>query len=172
MSFSEKTRGWYLRAWGDGDAKGASCQKTLYSEKRGFYRGCNRGNLYVTRIEVEGRGTVGIPICRHHFMELKGVNIYGPQSSLYPQLAWARAAYAKDKDSFKKVEHSSEGVRTRAGDWSTDEYLFDSAQEILWRYHLNHPEDKKPSSKLKHNRSWVDIIHDGFYEVEGSSGGN
>ncbi|HOY61401.1 MAG TPA: hypothetical protein PK045_02765 [Candidatus Woesebacteria bacterium] len=163
MSFSEKTRQWYLRAWGGGDAGKASCQKTFYSEKNGFYRGCTRGNLYVTRIEIEGRGTVGIPICRHHFMELMGVNIYGKQSSLYPELAWARRDYKNDKDSFKKIEHSSETVRTRAGDWSTDEYLFDFAQEILWRYHLNHPDDRMPSSKPKHHRSWVNIIYDGFY---------
>lgn len=163
MSFSEKTREWYLRAWGGGDASKASCQKTFYSEKNGFYRKCNRGNLYVTKIEIEDRGIVGIPICRHHFMELRGVNIYGPQSSLYPQLAWARAAYRKNKDSFEKIKHSSESYRSRAGDLGSDEYLFNYAQEILNRYQMTHLDDKKPRSKPEHHRTWVDIIHDGFY---------
>ena len=166
MSFSEKTRQWYLRAWGGGDAGKASCQKTFYSEKNGFYRGCTRGNLYVTRIEIEGRGTVGIPICRHHFMELMGVNIYGKQSSLYPELAWARRDYKNDKDSFKKIEHSSETVRTRAGDWSTDEYLFNLAEQKEISYKTIHPEDKKPRLKSTHHRTWVDIINNGFYEED------
>lgn len=166
MSFSEKLRGWYLRAWGNGDENMASCQKTSYSEKNGFYRKCNRDNLYVSKIEVEGRGIVGIPICRHHFMELRGTNIYGSQSSLYPVLAWARKNYKNDKNSFEKIQHSTDTIRTRSGDWGSDEYLFNFAQEILWRYQITHPEDKKPSLKSKHYRTWVDIVYEGFYGIE------
>ena len=167
MSFPEKTRQWWLRAWGDDEANEASCQKTFYSENKGFHRNCRGGRLYVTQIEIEGEGVVGIPICRHHFMELTGTNIYGRQSSLYPELSWARRDYKDDKDSFKKVEHSSETHRTRAGDWSTDRYLFDLAKAKEWEYILEHPEDKKP--KTKHVKTWVDIIDEGYkglYEEE------
>ena len=166
MFFPEKTRQWWLRVWGDGDVSKASCQKTLYSEKNGFYRNCKRDNLYVMEVEIEGMGPVGIPICRHHFMELRGVNIYGPQSSLYPQLAWARVAYKKDKDSFKKIEHSSDTVRTRAGDWGSDEYLINLAKEKASNYILEYPKDKKPKSKAKKHRNWVDIVYDEFCGIE------
>lgn len=167
MSFPEKSRQWYFRVWGAGDANKSSCQKSFYSEKNGFSRNCQRGNLYVMEVKVDGgRGSVGIPICRHHFMELKGTNIYGPQSSLYPELAWALRDYPEDKDSFKKIEHSSDSHRTRAGDWSTDEYLFNLAKKRESDYLLNHPEDKKPSIKPKHSRTWVDIINDGFYGAD------
>ena len=96
-------------------------------------------------------------------MVRRGTNIYGLDSSLYPELAWARRDYKDDKDSFKKIEHSSGTHRTRAGDWGSDEYLFNFAQEILWRYQITHPEDKKPSLKSKHYRTWVDIVYEGFY---------
>lgn len=162
MSFSEKSRQWWLKVWGDGGADKASCQKTFYSENRGFYRNCLGNNLYVMEVEIEGKGSVGIPICRHHFMELKGVNIYGRQSSLYPQLAWAREAYKNNKDSFKKIEHSSETKRSRAGDWSTDEYQFNLAKEKESVFGISHPENKKPKSRTKKHRSWVDIMSDGF----------
>jgi len=160
MAFSEKSRQWWLKVWGN------RCQKTFYSENRGFYRNCPRDNLYVMEIDEAEKGSVGIPICRHHFMELTGVNIYGRQSSLYPELSWARRDYKDDKDSFKKIEHSSETKRTRAGDWSTDEYQFNLAKERESDYLLNHPEDKKPRIKAKHSRNWVDIIYDGFYKED------
>ena len=67
MSFPEKTRQWYLRVWGNGEASKASCQKTFHSENKGFYRNCRGDNLYVMVIEIEGKGAVGIPICRKHF---------------------------------------------------------------------------------------------------------
>ena len=156
MAFSEKSRQWWLKVWGN------RCQKTFYSENRGFYRNCPGDNLYVMEIEEAEKGSVGIPICRHHFMELTGTNIYGRQSSLYPELAWARRDYKDDKDSFKKIEHSSETKRTRTGDWSTDEYLVNLAKERENDYLLNHPEDIKPRIKPKYSRTWVDIINDGF----------
>lgn len=163
MSFPEKTRQWWLRVWGNGDASKARCQKRTYSEKNGFYRHCQGNNLYVTEIEIEGMGLVGIPICRHHFMELIGTNIYGRGSSLYPELAWARRDYKEDKDSFKKIEHSSDTVRSRAGDPGSDEYLFNLAKIKEDDYIFSHPEDKKPFRRPEHNRTWVDIIYDGFY---------
>lgn len=166
MAFPEKSRQWWLRAWGDGEASKASCQKTFYSENKGFYRNCRGDNLYVMVIEIEGI-EVGIPICREHFMVRRGTNIYGLDSSLYPELAWARRDYKDDKDSFKKIEHSSGTHRTRAGDSSTDRYLFDLAKAKEWEYILEHPEDKKP--KTKHVKTWVDIIDEGYkglYEEE------
>ena len=92
----------------------------------------------------------------------RGTNIYGSDSSLYPELAWALRDYKDDKDSFKKIEHSSETHRTRAGDWSTDRYLFDLAKAKEWEYILKHPEDKKPKTKPKHFRTWVDIVDEGY----------
>ncbi len=161
MAFSENLRQWWLKVW-SGDEANASCQKTFYSENKGFYRNCNKDNLYVTKIEIEGRGSVGVPICRHHFMELTGTNIYGKQSSLYPELSWKLKEYPKNKNSFKEYEHSSETHRTRVGDWSTDEYLFNLAKEKESNYLLNHPEDKKPKAKPRHFRTWVDIVSDWF----------
>jgi len=167
MSFSKELRQWWLRVWGDGDASKASCQKTFYSENKGFYRNCHGHNLYVMVIQIEGKDPAGAPLCREDFMVRRGTNIYGKQSSLYPELAWARRDYKNDKDSFKKIEHSSETHRTRAGDWSTDEYLFYRAKAKEWEYILEHPKDKKPRPKSKsnpkHHQTWVDIIHDGFY---------
>lgn len=162
MSFPENTRQWWLRAWGNGEANKASCQKTFYTENKGFYRNCRGDNLYVMVIEIEGKGAVGIPICRKHFMVRRGTNIYGSDSSLYPELAWARRDYKDDKDSFKKIEHSSGTHRTRAGDSSTDRYLFDLAKEKEAEYRFNHPEEKKPKTKAKHFRTWVDIIDEGY----------
>jgi hypothetical protein len=163
MSFPEKSRQWWLRVWGNGDASKAGCQKTFYSEDKGFHRHCDRDNLYVMVIEIEGRGSVGVPICRHHFMELTGTNIYGRQSSLYPELAWARRDYKDNKNSFDEVEHSSDTHRSRAGDWSTDEYLFDLAKAREHTFMMEHPEEKKPQTKARHFRTWVDIVYDGFY---------
>ena len=166
MSFSEKSRQWWLRVWGEGDANNASCQKTFYSEEKGFHQNCQRRNLYVMQIEIEGKGSVGIPVCRHHFMEEMGTNFYGRQSSLYPELAWARRDYKNNKNSFKMIEHSSETKRTRAGDWSTDEYLFNLAEQKEISYKTIHPEDKKPRLKSTHHRTWVDIINNVFYEED------
>lgn len=163
MAFSKEVRQWWLRAWGDGDASKASCQKTFYSEANGFYRNCHRNNLYVMVIEIEGRGVVGVPICREHFMVRRGTNIYGSDSSLYPELSWKLKEYSKNKNSFKEYEHSSETHRTRAGDWSTDEYLFNFAREKALIYNLKHPEDKKEPTKVIKRRNWVDIVYDGFY---------
>ena len=162
MSFPEKTRQYWLRVWGNGDVNKANCQKTFYSDNKGFYRNCQGNRLYVTEIKIEGKGSVGLPICRHHFMELTGTNIYGRQSSLYPELSWKLKEYPKNKNSFKEYEHSSETHRTRTGDWSTDRYLFDLAKAKEWEYILKHPEDKKPKTKATHFRTWVDIIDDGY----------
>lgn len=160
MGFNEKTRQWWLRVWGSGDANNAQCRKTFYSENRGFYRNCHGENLYVMRIDIEGRGSVGIPICRKHFMVKMGTNFYGWDSSLYPELAWARRDYSKNKKSFKEIDHSS---RIRSGDWSTDEYLFNTAVERENNYRITHPEDPKPSSKPIRYRTCADILYEGFY---------
>ena len=38
MSFSEKSRQWWLRVWGEGDANNASCQKLFIQRKKGFIK--------------------------------------------------------------------------------------------------------------------------------------
>ncbi len=166
MPFSPDRRLWYLRAWGDGDPNQARCQYRLYCEKSGFYLACQqRGlGLFVVRWTVAEWGTVGIPFCRHHFMELSDSTPFVEDAVVYPELAEAVRSYRYDKASFNNLTPFSPSHRTRFGDLGTDIYYFQYGQSVISRYAVTHPDDKPPSDTLGHHYpswiEWVDMIPD------------
>lgn len=159
MPFSPNRRLWYLRAWGNGDQSKARCQYRLYSEEKGFYLACKEkgDGLFIVRWTVQKRGTVGIPFCRRHFMELSSQLPFTVESVVYPELAQATRTYHTDKGSFNKLLPYSPSHRTRFGDAGTDVYYLQYGQNVVQRYRLTHPDDKPPSDTMGHHYpSWVE----------------
>jgi hypothetical protein len=130
MPVSRERRLWDLRAYGDGNENDAQCQFPYYSEKKGVFLGCKqRGKtLLVAKWVVEDVGETEIPFCRRHF----GV--------LYPDVAQARQKYPTDTQSFKKMPQHP----TKITDQAVNRYLLEQGQEVISRYALHHPEDKRP----------------------------
>jgi hypothetical protein len=160
MPFPSKERLWYLRAWGNGVEERAKCQFRTYSEEKGFYRNCQQEgeSLYVARWTLQEWGTVGIPFCRHHFMELSGLIPFTDEAVIYPELAEARGDYRQNKASFDDLEvFNLINHRTRIGDWGFDLFYFQMAQSVVCRYLATHPEDKLKPIKVNHRPTWLDF---------------
>lgn len=169
MPFSKERRLWYLRAWGNGDPNQARCQYRLYSEKSGFYLACQqRGlDLFVVRWTVAEWGTVGIPFCRHHFMEQSNNTPFVDDTVVYPELAEAVKGYRDNKQSFDNLTPFSPSHRTRFGDLGTDIYYFQYGQSVVSRYAtITHPNDRPPPDTRGHHypswTEWTDLIPDDF----------
>jgi hypothetical protein len=159
MPFSPERRLWYLRAWGDGNILHARCQTPFYSEVKGFHLGCEKrgSGLFVARWTVSEWGTVGIPFCRHHFMELTGRTPHLENAGIYPELAEAFLNYPQDPASFNKLIPYSTSHRTRIGDSGLDVYIFLRAKSVIDRYNTIHPEDRPPpDTRGHHYPSWVE----------------